>query len=155
MTRGDLVYSKINVTQCHFISHKIPYGLHRVRIHANSSLRMYVYSSVGSGSAILTSVSPARIILFRSYAALSDVLFELPVSNLAQNIMCSDRKVLSLELITGISRNISPLPLTSTSILFHSYPIIRPPDVWFTDSVIKQSTNKCKLRSLFHNVCSW
>jgi hypothetical protein len=66
----------------------------------------------------LVSVYPARIILVRSYAALSDVLFELSVLNLAQNITCSDRKVLSLELITGISRNISPLPLTSTSILF-------------------------------------
>jgi len=30
----------------------------------------------------------------------SDVIFVLPVSNLAQDIMCSDRRVLSLELIT-------------------------------------------------------
>jgi len=85
----------------------------------------------------LTSVYPVGIILVRSYAAVSDVLFELHDLNLAQDIICSDGRVLSLESITGISRNISPLPLTSTSILFHSYPIIRLREVWFTDSVIK------------------
>jgi len=86
---------------------------------------MHAYSSVGNRSAILTSVYLVRIIIVRSYAALSDVLFELHASNLAQDIVCSDGRVLSLESITGISRNISPLPLSATSILCHSYPIIR------------------------------
>jgi len=60
---------------------------------------MHVYSSVGNRSAILTSVYLVRIILVRSYAALSDVLFELHVSNLAQDIVCSDGRVLSLKSI--------------------------------------------------------
>jgi len=86
---------------------------------------MHVYSSVGNRPAFFTSVHLVRIILVRSYAALSGVLSELHASNLAQDIVCSDGRVLSLESITGISRNISSLPLSSTPILCHSYSVIR------------------------------
>jgi len=50
----------------------------------------HVYSSVGSKSGILTSVYPVHIILSAVNAALSYVLFDLPLSNLTQDITCSD-----------------------------------------------------------------